>query len=242
MLAKSVVIIGAGGLGSVVAMALAEAGIGSLTLVDPDTVALSNLHRQLLYQEADVGSAKVHAAASHLRRAHAHIAVETLEWRVSTVDQLLPLALRHDIVVDGSDNFTTRFLANDAALVANRPLVHGAATGLKGQLLTIVPWQSACLRCLFAGPPDTDAPSCEESGILGPVVMEIGWLMAMEVVKLIKKEVSVRTNRMFTVDLATGIRRDVSLARQLDCRGCGADGMTIHEKKVAALWQTSSTA
>jgi len=218
-----VLIIGVGGLGSVVAMALGVAGIRRLTLVDADTVALSNLHRQPLYQEADVGASKVAAAAGWLRREHPGMAVETRTERVTTLGQLVPLMLDHAITVDGSDNFTTRFLANDAALHTGRPLVHGAATGLRGQLMTILPHRSACLRCLFDAPPEVTAPTCQEEGVWGALVREVGWLMAMEVVKWMYAADGLMTDRMVTIDLGTGIRRHVAVLRQQDCRGCGVD-------------------
>ncbi|MBF0133611.1 MAG: HesA/MoeB/ThiF family protein [Magnetococcales bacterium] len=218
---RAVLILGVGGLGSVVAMALGMAGMDRLTLVDADTVALSNLHRQPLYQEADVGSSKVAVAAERLRREHPGMVVETWTERVTTLERLVPLMLEHAITVDGSDNFTTRFLANDAALRTGRPLVHGAATGLRGQLMTILPHRSACLRCLFDAPPDGVVPTCQEAGVLGSLVREVGWLMAMEVVKWMHDADGLTTDRMVTIDLATGIRRHAAFPRQQDCRGCG---------------------
>lgn len=193
--------------------------------MDPDVVALSNLHRQPLYLEADVGMSKVETAARRLRQIHPHLEVHTVAERLTHMDQLLPLALSHEYIIDGSDNFATRFLANDAALMANRPLVHGAATGLRGQLMTILPRRSTCLRCLFEAPPETDAPTCQEAGILGPLVMEIGWLAAMELIKLKEHGSGSLTDRMLTIDLATGMRRHVPLARQPECRGCGINGI-----------------
>lgn len=221
----AVLIIGVGGLGSVVAMALGVAGIRCMTLVDSDTVALSNLHRQPLYQEADVGAAKVEVAARCLRQDYPGIEVRTWVKRVTTLEQLVPLMLEHAVTVDGSDNFTTRFLANDAALHTGRPLVHGAATGLKGQVLTILPHRSACLRCLFEAPPDTTIPTCQEEGVLGALVREVGWLMAMEVVKWMHNLDGLLTDRMVTIDLATGIRRHVAFLRQQHCYGCGVTRM-----------------
>ncbi|MBF8272208.1 MAG: UBA/THIF-type NAD/FAD binding protein [Magnetococcales bacterium] len=213
-------IIGAGGLGSCVAMALGTAGIGRMTLVDPDTVALSNLHRQPLYMEADLGASKVDTATIGLQQTCVNLEIGGMMLELTELDPLVALAREHDYIVDGSDNFATRFLANDAALHANRPLVHGAASGLRGQLMTILPHRSTCLRCLFDAPPDSITPTCQEAGILGPLVMEIGWLMAMEIVKLTEGTSDLLTNRMLTIDLETGIRRHVPLARQSDCRGC----------------------
>lgn len=216
----NVVILGVGGLGSVVAMALVAAGIRRLTLVDPDCVALSNLHRQPLYQEQDIGQSKVETAAQRLATMAPDSTIETHAMRVETMEQLLPLVQTHTCMVDASDNFATRFLANDAALRAGRPLVHGAATGLKGQLMTILPYQSSCLRCLFDAPPVSQAPNCQEAGILGPLVLEIGWLMAIECLKLKIGMANLLTNTLLTVNLETGIRRQIALARQSDCSGC----------------------
>ncbi|MBF0418702.1 MAG: HesA/MoeB/ThiF family protein [Magnetococcales bacterium] len=225
----NVVILGMGGLGSVVAMALVAAGIRHLTLIDADCVALSNLHRQPLYLEQDIGQRKVEIAAQRLTAMAPDCTITTHPLRMETMGQLLPLALTHACMVDASDNFATRFLANDAALASGRPLVHGAATGLKGQLMTILPFQSSCLRCLFDAPPDVQVATCQEAGILGPLVQEIGWLMAIECIKLQTGAANLLTNALLTVNLETGVRRQIALARQSDCSGCTNSDMTNNQ-------------
>ena len=176
------VLLGAGGLGCPAALALSEAArdLGlplALRLVDDDVIERSNLARQLLYTEADVGLPKADVAARRL--AHL-IAVEPIVARF-TPETAPRLLAGCDIVLDGTDNFEARFAANDAALDAGVPLVHGAALGWTGQLFTILPGTTACLRCLFEGPPPSGAvPGCAESGVSGPLCGLVGASMAAE--------------------------------------------------------------
>ncbi|MBF0109870.1 MAG: HesA/MoeB/ThiF family protein [Magnetococcales bacterium] len=224
----SVLIIGAGGLGSVAAMALAETGIARLTLADPDVVEVSNLHRQPLYLEEDVGQPKVTVAARRLQEIRPGIEIGIVQQKLDRFDELVCLAQDHDCFIDASDNFATRFLANDVALRSGRPLVHGAATGLRGQVMTILPHRTACLRCLFEAPPIRNLPTCREGGIFGPLVMEVGWLAAMEVVKFLENSPDLLTDRMLTIDLTRHIRRHVPLPRQSRCPGCRSNPINTH--------------
>src|SRR4029453_3127256 len=168
-------IIGVGGLGSPAAMALAGAGVGTLGLVDPDTVELSNLHRQPLYGEGDLGHAKVDAAATRLRAQPPHLRLETHRVRfdldaASLLDDV-------DVVLDGTDSVAAKFAVNDAAVARRVPLVHAGAIGTRAQLLTILPGETACYRCLFEEPPPSDeVASCQEAGVLGPSVVLAGAL------------------------------------------------------------------
>lgn len=217
-----VLLIGAGGLGSAVARALGESGLElRLGLADPDRVSLSNLHRQGLYREKDIGAEKVEIARRVLHHRHPQLRVTPLFTRLEAVDAIGAAAGDYDLVVDGSDNFPTRFAANDAAVRYGFPLIHGAATGLRGQVMTIVPGQGACLRCLFGGPPHEDAPTCQQAGILPPLAAEVGWLMAMEAVKWITRQGQLLVNRLLTLDLTTGQRRQVPLRRHPHCPVCG---------------------
>ena len=185
-----VLIVGAGGLGSPVLIYLAAAGVGTLGLVDDDTVSLDNLQRQIAHETSAVGEPKTASAASLVRRLNPHVAVETHQTRL-TADNALALIEGYDIVADASDNFTTRYLLNDACYFAKRPLVAAALGPFDGQLTTFRPFETGAdgnpnpnYRCLFPEPPPagTVAP-CAETGILGAVAGVMGTLQAVEVLK-----------------------------------------------------------
>lgn len=185
-----VLVIGAGGLGSPILLYLAAAGIGTLGVVDDDAVSLSNLQRQIVHDTASVGVAKTASAAQTLQRINPHVAVETHETRIDA-DNALDLIARYDLVVDGSDNFATRYLVSDACYLAKRPLVFAAVGPFDGHITTLKPHETRAdgtpfptYRCLFpeAPPPGTVA-NCAEVGVLGATVGVIGTLAAVEVLK-----------------------------------------------------------
>jgi adenylyltransferase/sulfurtransferase len=223
-----VLVIGAGGLGCAVALALAGAGVLRLGIADPDTVALSNLQRQILYQTPDAGAPKVERIRHHLLRRVPKIHLTCWPERLETVTELAQRARAYGILVDGSDNFATRFAANDAALIAGMPLIHGAATGMRGQLMTILPGQSTCLRCLFDGPPDDDGAACQREGVVGALVGEVGWLMALEAVKLLRGVGHPLINGLLTLDIARCRHRWIPIARRADCPGCAKKHCLSH--------------
>ncbi len=168
-----VVILGAGGLGCPAAMALAESGAPlEIVLIDDDRVERSNLARQILFRERDLGEPKAAAAARHLG---ARASFQNIRFNVSNAAALIRGAA---VVLDATDNFETRFLANDACIAAGVPLVHGAALGWEGRLLTILPRRTACLRCLFEGPPIGALPTCAEAGVASPLCGLVGAAMA----------------------------------------------------------------
>ena len=205
---KTVVILGAGGLGCPAALALAESGARlRLVIVDPDRVERSNLARQILYTDNDVGQLKAEVAA----RKVSGIA-RVARFEAGTAAALLEGA---DILLDGTDNFETRFLANDLAVQRRLPLVHGAALGWTGQLLTILPGRTACLRCFFEEPP-ANAPTCAEAGVLSPLCGLIGAAMARAALNLDDAGVLHRW------DARTGIERPLTLKRDPDCAICRA--------------------
>jgi adenylyltransferase/sulfurtransferase len=188
--AARVLCIGAGGLGSPLAMYLAAAGVGTIGLVDDDQVSLSNLQRQIVHDTAHVGSAKVESARDMLGRLNPHVSVEAHEMRIDA-DNALDLIGRYDIVADGSDNFATRYLVSDACYLARRPLVFGALGPFDGYVTTFrphetkpdgTPWPT--YRCLFPeAPPAGTVANCAEVGVLGAVVGVVGTLQATEVLK-----------------------------------------------------------
>lgn len=212
-----VLLIGAGGLGSAVALGLSLAPISRLGIADPDTIALSNLHRQILYQNDDIGSDKVTRLGKQLVKLSPDLQIDLYPQRLDTQELIATHAQGYAVIVDGSDNFTTRFAANDAAIQGGFPLVHGAATGFMGQLMTIAPGHSACLRCLFTAPPTLTGPTCQNEGVLGSLVGEVGWLMAMEAVKLLKGNGHPLWNQLLTINALTGKRRTLTLRPNPEC-------------------------
>jgi molybdopterin-synthase adenylyltransferase len=215
------VIIGVGGLGSPAAMALADAGVGTLGLVDPDTVELSNLHRQPLYLESDVGSPKVDAAATRLRVEHPALRVET--WRTRFDLDTAPLLDGFDVVLDGTDSVAAKFAVNDAAVARRVPLIHAGAIGTRAQLLTILPGETACYRCLFEEPPPADeVASCEEAGVLGPVVVLAGSLQATDAIRLLSGAAPLFAGRLLAFDTGAGSWRRIVVAPRPGCPACGA--------------------
>ncbi len=180
-----VLIVGAGGLGSPVALYLAAAGIGTLGLVDDDTVSLSNLQRQILFRTADIGRPKVEAGAEALQALNPGVRIESHKMRLEPAN-VRTLIADYDVIADGSDNFPTRFLLNDACFFAKKTLVSAAVTEFEGQLATYkghAP-NCPCYRCLFpAPPPPGTVPSCSETGVLGAAAGVMGSLQALEVLK-----------------------------------------------------------
>ena len=183
--AAKVLVVGAGGLGSPVALYLAAAGIGQLGLVDDDAVSLSNLQRQILFRTSDVGRAKVEAAGEALKALNPGVQIDCHYMRVTSAN-VMELIAPYDIVADGSDNFATRFLLNDACFLAGKPLVSAAVTEFEGQLATYKGYDRSlpCYRCLFpAPPPPGTVPNCSENGVLGAAAGVMGSLQALEVLK-----------------------------------------------------------
>ncbi len=221
--------IGAGGLGCATVLALLAqpkiSGLDRIILVDPDQVELSNLHRQVLFTMEDLGADKVQCVAQQVEKSRADWQVVPVVRRLQGVGDIVAMADGCELIVDGSDNVTTRFEANDAALQRSIPLVHGAAIGFRGQLMTLLPGQSACLRCLFYGPPATEGASCRSDGVLGPLVGEVGWLMAMEVVKILTQQGAPLLNRLLTIDGQKQRRHTVPLQKRAGCTGCGNLGL-----------------
>jgi len=183
--AGSVLVIGAGGLGCPALLYLAAAGVGRIVVVDPDRVEVSNLQRQVLYTTADAGTLKVEAAARRLRALNPTVAIDARPIRFDRA-HALDLVRECDVVLDGSDNFATRYLVNDACVLANRPLVYGAVQGFEGQV-SVFNWRGGpTYRCLFPEPPTPGTvPNCAEGGVLGVLPGLIGTIQAAEVIKLL---------------------------------------------------------
>jgi molybdopterin/thiamine biosynthesis adenylyltransferase len=213
-------VIGVGGLGSPAAMALARAGVGTIGLIDPDLVETSNLHRQPLYWDQDVGTPKVDAAAARLQAERPGLRVIGRAVRFDAGSA--PLLDGFDVIVDGTDSAAAKFAINDAAVRRRLPLVHAGAIGTRAQLLTVLPGATACIRCLFEDPPEPDeAPSCQEAGVLGPAVTLAGILQGVEAVRLLSGIRPIFAGNLLAFDLWNGAWRRVQVAPRPSCDTCG---------------------
>lgn len=217
---SSVLLVGMGGLGSPAALYLAAAGVGRLGLLDFDKVSTSNLQRQVLYTTGDVGRPKVEAAAERLAALNPEVAIEPLKTRISR-ENALGIVGRYDIVVDGTDNFPTRYLLNDAAVLTRRPEVFGSVYRFEGQVAVFDASRGPCYRCLFPEPPPPEAvPSCADGGVLGVLPGLVGMLQASEVLKLLLHLGEPLVGRLLLVDAASARFRELRLERSPVCPVC----------------------
>lgn len=216
-----VLIVGAGGLGSPCALQLAAVGVGRLTIVEGDTVELSNLQRQLLHGTADIGRPKVESAAEKLRALRPDIELVAVGERLNPANAR-ELFSSADVVVDASDNYETRFLANDAAVLTGTPLAHGSVFRYEGQATTILPRKGPCLRCIYPGPPEPGAvPGGAEAGVFGIVPGVIGTLQAGEAIKLITGLGQLLVGRLVLYDALSAAFEELVVSRDPACAVCG---------------------
>jgi molybdopterin/thiamine biosynthesis adenylyltransferase len=221
-MSSGVLVIGAGGLGCPAVFALAAAGVRRIGVVDDDTVDATNLHRQIFHGVGSVGERKVDSLARAVGARFLDVTVDRHAVRFDTASAAT-LIDSYAVIVDGSDNFATKFLANDAAVLAGRPLVHGAAVAMGGQLLTVLAGGRPCYRCLFEEiPPDGVGPSCAEAGVLGPVPGVIGALQGAEAARLLKGETPAFSGRLIQYDSAPMSFRTVRVQPNPLCGVCGA--------------------
>lgn len=221
LLASRVLIIGLGGLGSPVALYLAAAGVGTLGLVDGDVVDLTNLQRQIIHHTNDVGRRKVVSAKEQIEAINPDVVVRTYDmW--AQAENIREIIRDYDFVIDGADNFATKFLINDACYFERIPFSHGGILQFDGQLMTIIPGQSACYRCVFPAPPPTAAtPSCGQTGVLGVLPGVIGSLQATEAIKFLLEIGEPLTNTLLTYHALTMHFHRVSTEPNPSCRLCG---------------------
>lgn len=221
--AARVLLVGAGGLGSPLGLYLAAVGIGTLGLVDDDVVDLSNLQRQVLYGQSDLGRPKIEAAAERLRDVNPHVHLEPHATRLD-VSNVRRLVESYDVIVDGSDNFPTRYLVNDACVLVGKPDVWGAIQRFEGQLSVFWSERGPCYRCLFPEPPPPGlVPSCAEGGVLGILPGIIGSMQANEAVKLILGIGETMVGRLLVFDALRCRFREVSVPKSPSCPICGAE-------------------
>lgn len=221
--ASTAVIVGCGALGTVQASLLARGGVGTIRLIDRDYVEESNLQRQLLYTEADAQQAlpKAEAARRHLLEANSSIQIEAhvSDLNSENADDLLSGA---DVVLDGTDNFETRFLINDYSVREGIPWIYGAAVGAYGVAMPVIPPDTACFRCIYPELPSGAQPTCETAGVLGPVTSLTGSIQAMEAMKILAGRRQSLRHKIFTADLWSGPVRETSMPpRDPDCPCCG---------------------
>jgi adenylyltransferase/sulfurtransferase len=227
--AASVLCIGAGGLGSPIAMYLAAAGIGKIGIVDFDTVDFSNLQRQILHTDADVGRSKAESAKETIRGINPHCEVVLHNTRISS-ENALDLIRPYDIVVDGTDNFPTRYLTNDACVILKKPNVYGSIFRFEGQASVFAPHLGGpCYRCLYPEPPPPGmVPSCAEGGVLGVLPGIIGCIQATEILKLAIGKGNLLVGRLLLFNALDMKFRELKLRRDPACPVCG-DHPTIKE-------------
>ena len=219
--AARVLLVGAGGLGSPAALYLAAAGVGTLGLVDFDVVDLTNLQRQIIHGTRDVGRSKLASASDRIRDINPHVAVEAFETRLTSANAL-DIVREFDVVIDGADNFPTRYLVNDACVLTGRPNVYGSIFRFEGQASVFATQDGPCYRCLFREPPPPGlVPSCAEGGVLGVLPGLVGTIQATEAIKLILQVGESLIGRLLLVDALSLRFRTVNVRRDPACPLCG---------------------
>lgn len=221
LLASKVLIVGAGGLGSPAGLYLAAAGIGTIGIIDADKVDLTNLQRQIIHHTSDIGTEKVKSAENKMLAINPDITVKTYH-QLAMADNIREIIREYDFVIDGTDNFAAKFLINDACYFERIPLSHAGILRFYGQLITILPGQTTCYRCVFNAPPPAGAvPSCSQAGVLGVLAAVIGSLQATEAIKYLLGLGKLLTGTLLTYDALEMDFRAVKLNRNPNCPLCG---------------------
>jgi molybdopterin/thiamine biosynthesis adenylyltransferase/rhodanese-related sulfurtransferase len=221
LLGAKVLLLGAGGLGSPAALYLAAAGVGTIGIIDMDVVDTSNLQRQILHNLERVGMRKVDSARKTLEGMNPDIKVNTYDTRLGA-DNILDIIDGYDVIVDGTDNFPTRYLVNDAALLKKIPVVHGSIFRFEGQVTVFNPYVGPCYRCMIPEPPPAElAPSCAEAGVLGVLPGIVGSIQAVEAIKLLLALGDPLVGRLLTYDALDQSFRTFKVRRDPECPACG---------------------
>ncbi len=228
LLESKVFLVGAGGLGSPAAFYLAAAGIGKIGISDNDDVDFSNLQRQILHSTKDVGRPKVQSAKETLEALNPDVEVVPYTERLNS-ENIIDIIKDYDVILDGSDNFPTRYLVNDACVMLGKPLSHGSIFRFDGQATTILPGQGPCYRCLYETPPPPDlVPSCQEAGVLGIIAGIIGVIQATEVIKLRLEKGNLLNGKLLLYDSLNMDFKKLKIQRNPACPMCG-ENPTIKE-------------
>ena len=223
LLSSKVLIIGAGGLGSPAALYLAAAGVGTIGIVDADKVELANLQRQIIHHTCDIGSDKVASAKSKMRAVNPDVSVRTYRQRVKA-DNIRGIIREYDFVIDATDNFPAKFLINDACYFEKIPFCHGGVLRFEGQLITVLPCETTCYRCIFDSVPPAGAmPASSQAGVLGVVPAVIGSLQATEAIKFLLGVGELLTGALLTYSALTMDFRRLNLNRNPKCPLCGCN-------------------
>ena len=221
-----VLLVGAGGLGSPVALYLAAAGVGTLGLVDFDSVDLSNLQRQILHGSAGIGSSKIDSARARLHDINPNVKLESYETRL-TSNNALEIARGYDLIIDGTDNFATRYLVNDTSVLLGIPNVYGSVFRFEGQASVFAAPDGPCYRCLFREPPPPHlVPSCAEGGVLGVIPGLVGTIQATEAIKLLLGLGDTLVGRLLLIDAMAMSFRTIAIQRDPECPACGTHELT----------------
>ena len=221
LLNSKVLIIGAGGLGAPAGLYLAAAGVGTIGIVDCDKVDLSNLQRQIIHHTSDVGVEKIKSAENKMRAINPDITVQTYQTRVDAKN-ITDIIRKYDFVIDGTDNFPAKFLINDACYFERKAFSHAGILRFDGQLITVLPGETTCYRCIFESPPPANAvPSCSQAGVLGVLAGVIGSLQATEAIKYVLGIGDLLTDVLLTYNALTMQFRKISLSRNANCVLCG---------------------
>jgi len=227
LLDSKVLLLGAGGLGSPAALYLAAAGVGTLGIIDMDVVDASNLQRQILHNMDRIGERKVDSAKKTLTAINPDVTVATYDVRLGA-DNILDIIDGYDLIVDGTDNFPTRYLVNDASLLKRIPVVHGSIFRFEGQITVFDPYNGPCYRCLIPEPPPAElAPSCAEAGVFGVLPGIVGSIQALEAIKMLLGLGDPLVGRLLAFDALEETFRSFNVRRDPQCPACGPDAGEI---------------
>ncbi|MCF6172936.1 MAG: HesA/MoeB/ThiF family protein [Campylobacteraceae bacterium] len=225
LLNSKVLIIGAGGLGSPAALYLAAAGVGTIGIADGDVVDLSNLQRQIIHATDDIGIAKTKSAKQKMLALNPDIEVIVYNEFLNA-SNILDIVKEYDFIIDGCDNFATKFLINDACVLANKAFSHGGILRFIAQTMTVIPHESACYACVFDSPPPPNSvPTCSQAGVLGTVAGVLGSIQATEAVKYIIGKGELLSNKLLIADMMSMDFDKVKFKKNPDCRVCGKNGI-----------------
>ncbi|MFQ5964577.1 MAG: molybdopterin-synthase adenylyltransferase MoeB [Candidatus Scalinduaceae bacterium] len=223
LLSSKVFLVGAGGLGSPAALYLAAVGVGKIGIADNDNVDHSNLQRQILHSTKDLDCSKAMSAKKRLEELNPDVEVVPYTERL-TSDNIIDIIKDYDVILDGSDNFPTRYLVNDACVLTSKPLSHGSIFRFEGQATTIIPGKGPCYRCIFETPPPPDlVPSCREAGVLGVLPGVIGSIQATEAIKLLLGKGDLLIGRLLLYDSLKMEFKTLKIRRNPDCPVCGVN-------------------
>jgi len=238
LLNSKVLIVGAGGLGSPAALYLAAAGVGTIGIADGDVVDLSNLQRQIIHSTKDIGILKTKSAKQKMQELNPDINIITYNSYLDA-SNIQDIVKEYDFVIDGADNFATKFLINDACVLANKAFSHGGILRFVAQTMTIVPNVSACYACVFDSPPPANSvPTCSSAGVLGSIAGVLGSIQATEAIKYITGAGELLTDKLLIADLASMDFDKIKFKKNPKCRVCGENGikhLSDYEQRVCEV-------